>query len=491
VNVANSVQEGVVMKLGKGLLVLSCVVIGAMIFAALPATAQQQQRPNIVVMMTDNLGYGDLGIYGGLRAPTPRIDRLAREGVQFRDFQVEPGCTPSRAAFLTGRMAVRSGNDTIIMPGGPPGGLHPREITLAKMLKSVGYKTAMYGKWHVGEVPERQPQMHGFDEFWGYLNTVVPTDSNNPEIKTMGVPMQPVVAAKGGAKAETVGQVTLEYRGMIDREITDKAVAYIKTNARGVQPFFLYLPFSNPHVPLVANPDFKGKSGNGTYSDVLMEIDHNTGRIMDALAEAGIDDDTIVVWFSDNGPTRYSLEADQNGDPGQWTGELGSVFEGGLRTAGMIRWPGKIAPMVSDEMFHEMDFFPTLARWAGAAVPDDRPMDGLDQSDYLLGKQPHSNREHVLVFYAGQYAAMRYRQYKLVRAVYPRWGSSASSSEYLTLIPQMYNLATDPKEHFSISAGAEGVQWSLLVKESQLLAEYQKSINEFPNGDYSKMTRSQ
>lgn len=270
-------------------------------------------------------------------APTPRIDRLAQEGARFRDFQVEPGCTPSRAGFLTGRMPVRSGLDEIIIPGQPPIGLNPMEVTLAKMLSGAGYKTAMYGKWHVGEAPEDQPQMHGFDEFWGYLNTVIPTDPNNPDIKTMGMPMQPILAAKGGEKAVVVGQMMLERRGLIDHEITDMAVSSIKANAKGDRPFFLYLPFSNPHVPLVANPDFKGKSGKGAYSDVLMEIDHNTGRIMDTLAETGIDENTIVVWFSDNGPTRYSLAADENGDPGPWEGELGSVNEGGLRTAGMIR----------------------------------------------------------------------------------------------------------------------------------------------------------
>ncbi len=426
-----------------------------------------------------------------MRAPTARIDQLAREGVQFRDFQVEPGCTPSRAAFLTGRMPVRSGLDAIIIPGQPPRGLNPVEVTLATMLSGAGYKTAMYGKWHVGEAPEEQPQMHGFDEFWGYLNTVLPTDANNRDVKTWGLPMQPILAANRGEKALVVGQVTMEYRGLIDREITDKAVAYIEANAKGDRPFFLYLPFSNPHVPLVANPNFKGKSGNGTYSDVLMEIDYNTGRIMDTLAEQGIDGNTIVVWFSDNGPTRYSLEADQNGDTGPWTGELGSVYEGGLRTAGMIRWPGKIKPMVSDEMLHEMDLIPTLARLVGAAVPNDRPIDRLDQSDYLLGKQPHSNRDHVLVFYAGEYSAFRYRQYKVLRSKWPRWGSSSGSSIYLGSVPEVYNLATDPKEHFNLAAGTEGIVFPLVVKEIQLRAQYEMSIKEFPNGDYSKMKRGQ
>ena len=469
------------------------LILVSAVGASLPVKAAFAQsadkKPNIVVLMTDNLGYGDLGIYGGLRAPTPRIDQLAREGAQLRDFQVEPACSPSRAAFLTGRMSVRSGNDVIAQPGAPSG-LDAKEVTLARMLKGAGYKTAMYGKWHVGEPPERQPQMHGFDEFWGILNTSLPTDPTNPDVQTMNVPMQQILAAKAGEKARQVGQMTLEYRGQIDHDITDKAVAFIKANAKGDQPFFLYLPFINPHHPVVANPEFKGKSGNGTYCDVLMEIDYNTGRIMDAIAAAGIDDNTIVIWFSDNGPTRYSLTPYENGDTGPWTGELGSVFEGGLRTAGMIRWPGKIKPMVSDDLFHEMDFFPTLARWAGGTVPNDRPMDGVDQADYLLGKQPHSNRDHVLVFYNGEFAALRYRQYKLIRAVYPRLGSLVAKSEYLREMPLVYNLKADPKEQFNLSGGADGILYALAIKEQQFRGAYEKSIKEFPNGDYSRMKSS-
>jgi arylsulfatase len=222
-----------------------------------------------------------------------------------------------------------------------------------------------------------------------------------------------------------------------------------------------------------------------------MEIDHNTGRVMDAIKEAGIDDNTIVVWLSDNGPTRYSLLPYENGDTGQWTGELGSVFEGGLRTAGMIRWPGTIKPMVADELFHEIDFFPTFARWAGTTVPGDRPIDGMDQSDYLLGKQPQSNRDHVVVYYNGEFAALRYRQYKLIRAVYPRWGSLVAKSEYLREMPLIYNLRADPKEQFNIAGGAEGLAYSLVVKEAQLRGKIEKSFQEFPNSDYSKMKRSQ
>ena len=374
-------NAGIWMRVGA---VLAAGAIVCVMPENAPAQETRQDRPNIVVMMTDNLGYGDLSVYGGLRAPTPRIDQLAAEGVRFRDFQVEPGCTPSRAAFITGRMSIRSGNSTIPLPG-TLSGMAPEEVTMAEMLKGVGYTTALFGKWHIGELPERQPQMQGFDQFWGFLFSSAPTDPDNPDFQAMGIPIQPILEANAGEPARPVARLTTEYRGLIDSDITSKSVDYIKKKARAKEPFFLFTSFVNPHHPVVPHPDFKGKSGGGAFSDALMEIDYNTGRILDAINEAGIRETTIVIWFSDNGPTRYSLQPYHNGDPGPWSGGLGTAWEGGLRTAGMVSWPGKIASGVSDELFHEMDFFPTVATWAGVSVPDDRPIDGVDQSAYLLG----------------------------------------------------------------------------------------------------------
>jgi arylsulfatase len=462
-----------------------CAALAAIGMAA-PFFVWAADKPNIVIMMTDNLGYGDLGVYGGVRAPTRRIDQLAGEGVLFRDFQVEPACSPSRAALMTGRMAVRSGTDAVVEIG-QEGGLHPKEITLAEVLKRAGYKTAHYGKWHLGFSHERQPQMQGFDEFWGILFTSVPGNPGDSNFEALGVLPQPILAASLGQKARQVGAMTLEYRGLIDTAITDKAIDYIKANANDEQPFFLYLPFINPHHPVVAHPDFKGKSGGGAYSDALMEIDFNTGRILDALEKSGIRDNTIVVWMSDNGPMRSGLEPYHNGDPGPWTGELGSVFEGSLRTAGMISWPGRIQPFVSDELFHAMDFFSTLANWAGARVPDDRPVDSIDQSEYLLDETTGSKRDYVIVYYNNEYAALRYKHFKIMRAVYPRWNSLMGESVYLKSMPRIYNLRADPKEHFIITAGLEGIARSLVVREAQIRGKYQESFREFPNADYSRM----
>ena len=450
--------------------------------------AHAQDKPNIVVIMTDNQGYGDLGAYGGLRAETPRIDRLAGEGIQFMDFQVEPGCTPTRSAFMTGRMPIRSGNSGYVEPG-QPGGLNPKEVTIAELLKGVGYSTANYGKWHLGEATERQPQMQGFDEWFGVTNTSIPIDTTFPGISVEWLIPQQILSAKGGEEAEVVGEMTMEYRGQIDRELTKKSVTYIKSHADAASPFFLLTTFINPHHPVVPHPDFVGKSKGGAYTDVLMEIDSNVGQILDAIDDAGIRDNTMVILFSDNGPTRYSPEADHNGDPGQWSGELGSGWEGGLRTIGMMRWPGRIqSGWKSNEMFHVMDFYTTLGNMVGADIPDDRPIDGIDQTDFLLGDQENSNRDSRLVYYLGELTAIRWKQYKAHFVIFDKEGSLISPAQSLRQIPLVYNLNMDPKEMYNIFGRSGGSP--IFQPMTAVAGPYLQSLDEYPNNDFSKMERS-
>ncbi|MEE8513873.1 MAG: sulfatase-like hydrolase/transferase, partial [Gammaproteobacteria bacterium] len=379
--------------------------------SSLARGADDPERPNVIVVMTDNQGYGDLGAYGGLRAPTPRIDQLASEGVQFLDFQVEPNCTPSRAAFMTGRMPIRSGTSGLVFPG-EPGGLHPMEVTIAEVMKTAGYETAYYGKWHLGEIAEREPQMQGFDEFYGILNTSIPIDPNFPGMDLEVIESQKVLRGTAGKPAEVVREMDLEYRPFIDRELSEMSANYIAEKAAAKKPFFLLTSYINPHHPVVAHPDFVGKSGGSAYPDVLMEIDHNTGVILDAVDKAGIRDNTIILFFSDNGPTRYSLTPEENGDSGPWSGELGSAWEGGLRTIGIMRWPGRIREdWKTAEMVHLMDFFPTLGSIVGGDLPTDRPIDGADQTEFLLGKQEKSARDSRAVIFNGKLTVMRWRQF--------------------------------------------------------------------------------
>ena len=446
-----------------------------------------QDKPNIVVIMTDNLGYGDLGVYGGLRAPTPRVDQLAREGVLFQDFQVEPNCTPSRAAFMTGRMPIRSGTDGLVMPG-QPGGLDPMEVTIAEVLKGAGYATAYYGKWHLGESAEREPQMQGFDHWYGIHNTSLPVDPDFPGTDMELMETQKVMEGRAGKPANAVRDMDIAYRPLIDRDLTELSVDFIKKEAKSKIPFFLLTSYINPHHPVVPHPDFVGKSGGGAYPDVLMEIDYNTGLILDAIDDAAIGGNTIVFWFSDNGPTRYSLNPDQNGDNGLWSGELGSAWEGSLRTAGMVRWPGKIrADWKTEGMVHVMDMFTTLGKIGGGDIPTDRPIDGVDQTDWLLGKQDNSARDSRVVFFNGNFVGIRWRQFKFLTMEYEKKGSLTRPAYTGVSLPQLYNLKTDPKEEYNIigESGASNVGAHML----KMGVKAQMSFQEFPNMDYSKMTR--
>jgi arylsulfatase len=458
---------------------LALVLVGA------PAFAQEQ--PNIVVIMTDNQGYGDLGIYGGLRAPTSRIDQLAREGVLFQDFQVEPNCTPSRAAFMTGRMPVRSGTDGLLMPG-QPGGLNPMEVTIAEVLKGAGYATAYHGKWHLGEIAEREPQMQGFDYWYGIHNTSFPVDPDFPGTDMKVIESQKVMEGRAGKPAKVVRDMDVAYRPLIDRELTKMSVDYIKREAKTNEPFFLSISYINPHHPVVPHPDFAGKSGGGAYPDVMMEIDYNTGQVLDAIDNAGIRDNTVVFWCSDNGPTRYSLHPDQNGDNGMWSGELGSAWEGGLRTIGMLRWPGKIREnWKTEEMVHVMDMFVTLGRIGGGDIPTDRPIDGVDQTEFLLGKRANSARDSRLVFFNGDFVGIRWRQFKFLMVEYEKKASLTRPAYTGVSVPQLYNLKTDPKEEYNLvgESGATNVAAHML----KMGAAAQASFREFPHRDYSMMKR--
>ena len=451
------------------------------------ASLHAQDRPNVVVIMTDNQGYGDLGCYGGLRAPTPRIDELAGEGVQFLDFQVEPNCTPTRAAFMTGRIPIRSRTDGLVMPG-QPGGLDPMEVTLAELLKGSGYVTAYHGKWHLGESAEREPQMQGFDYWYGIHNTSLPVDPDFPGTDLEIIESQKVMEGTSGKPAKIVRDMDISFRPLIDRELTEKGVAYISKAAKGKRPFFLMTSYINPHHPVVPHPEFKGKSGGGAYSDVLMEIDHNTGQILDAIDEAEIRENTIVFWFSDNGPTRYSLQPDQNGDNGPWSGELGSAWEGSLRTLGIVRWPGKIREgWKTQGMVHVMDMYTTLGKICGGDIPTDRPIDGLDQIAFLTGKQKDSARDSRLVFFNGNFVAIRWRQFKFHTMLYEKEHSLVRPAYQGISLPHLYNLQSDPKERLNIigESGASNVGAYML----QMGVRAQASFADFPNGDYSGMSR--
>lgn len=477
---------------------VNCVVVAALLFsigltscsvAQVRKTSRTSKKPNIVFMLVDNLGYGDLGCYGGgeIRGmPTPRIDQLASEGLRFTQFLAEPGCTPSRAALMTGRYSIRSGLSLVVLRGSQ-NTLQTKEVTLAEVLKDQGYATSYLGKWHLGMESHSQPQNQGFDDYYGILNS---TDEVlfAQSMKRGGYTPKDSERAyvwKGtrGKKAKAVKEYTLDVRREIDLDLADRSVEYIRGQAKSKKPFFLFLSWTRPHYPNLVSEQFAGRSHIGDYGDSVMELDYNTGRVLDAIRDAGIEDNTIVVWASDNGPWKTMVWPD-GGSAGPFRGELGSAWEGSIRTAGMIKWSGHIKPGKTNGMISIMDFFPTLARFAGAKIPTDRPIDGVDQSDWLIGKKKTSNREHLLTFIGGDLVAVRWKHYRIylqdvVQAGegYIRMGGTQANRLPKNGYPYVFNIEADPREEHDTGPTESWV----VGKFMPLVLSYYASLKDHPN----------
>ena len=432
-------------------------------------------RPNIVFMLLDNVGYGDPGCYGGgitRMAPTPRVDGLAAQGLRLTNFNVEAECTPTRAALLTGRMPIRTGCDRVRF--GEKNGLAPWEYTLAQLLADVGYDTAIYGKWHLGNVPERHPTAMGFGEWYGIQDSTDPVFDHFNVGKGIRKRSTQIWEGTAGEPAVPVGEYTPEARRLIDAEVTDRACRFIADHAGGDRPFFLYVPFTMIHHPSLPHPDFAGRSGNGDFADSMMEVDHYSGRIIDAVDAAGIGGDTIVVWASDNGPPSHGTLGPQ-GDPGPFRGCLGTALEGQLRVPCVIRWPGHIEPgRVSDDIVSVLDFYATFANLTGGRVPTDRAIDSLDIGPLLDGSGP-SPREHLIAFVRDTLAAVKWHQYKLHLVEFTTEPGRRYKLELE--FPQLYNVAADPKEQWDIL----GTNLWIAEVAQEIAADFFSTMVEFPN----------
>ena len=346
----------------------------------------------------DNFGWGEPGFNGGgiIRgAPTPAMDALAADGLRLTNFNVESQCTPSRAATMTGRYGIRSGNHTVPLGGGVYG-LTQWEVTMAEMLKDAGYDTAMYGKWHLGWSEGRYPTNQGFDEFYGVETTDVTVWRELSGFAEAGMEAPVVMQGVTGEPATVARDYDLAYRGLIDGDLTDKAIDYINRKGPEDEPFFIYLAYTNTHYPNVPHPDFDGATGNGVWADILHQTDTYVGRVVAALDEAGISEETVVIFTADNGPEALPVGSSNisptppvQGSAGPWRGTLFTSLEGSLRVPFAMKWPGRIpAGSASNDVVHSMDLFPTLAAFAGGKVPDDRAFDGIDQSEFFLATSP-------------------------------------------------------------------------------------------------------
>jgi len=420
------------MKLCIQILVLLTILSIQNVFAA--------DKPNVVIMMVDNLGWGELGTYGGgeLRgAPTPNLDALAAEGIKMQNFNVEPQCTPSRSAFMTGRHPIRSGTTKVVW--GVLYGMTQWEKTFPELMSEQGYSTGMFGKWHLGDVQGRFPTDQGFDEWYGIANT---TD-------------------------EAMYSSNFDY----DQEVS--STPYIVESTRNKKPFLAFVPFTHAHIPTTSHPDFEGKTGNGPYADVLAEIDHRSGQILQTIDELGIKDNTIVLWLSDNGPEE--IEGFQ-GTAGYWRGHYFTALEGSLRVPAIMRWPGKIpANSVSNEIMHIVDVLPTLAKVAGYKVPNDRKIDGVNQLDWLMGKQEKSNREGFPIYNGDTLFAYKWRNWKMHLV---QLDSMLAAPKRLNM-PHLFNLIQDPKEKYPATKVDVSGSWVFPVMFKNIVA-FQKTLQKEP-----------
>ncbi|MDP2325864.1 MAG: sulfatase, partial [Gammaproteobacteria bacterium] len=362
-------------------------------------------KPNVIIVYTDDQGYADAGLYGATEFTTPNLDRMANEGIRFTSFySMANACSPARAALLTGCYPVRVGIPNVLGPNkrseGNATGLHPDEVTLAEVLKAAGYATACFGKWHLGDIPEFMPRSQGFDEYYGipYSNDMWPKHPT-----ATGYPDLPLYN----------GTQVVEWNPDMDTltaRFTEKAVNFIQRHHD--QPFFVYLPHPMPHVPLGVSEKFRGKSKPGAYGDVIMEIDWSVGQILATVKDLGIDENTIVVFTSDNGP--WLSYGNHAGSALPLREGKGSTWDGGHRVPCIVRWPGQIpAGQVSDAMVGNFDFFPTLAALAGAEVPQDPAIDGRDIRPVLQGHSADSPHDYLYFYLQSELQAVRKGPWKL------------------------------------------------------------------------------
>ena len=442
-----------------------------------------ESKPNIVYILVDNWGWADLSVQGGT-IQTPNIDRLANEGLRLTNFNVQNQCTPTRSALHTGRLPIRSGTYKVPAPG-EPDGLAAWEYTLPELLSDAGYATALFGKWHLGMSINKLPNTQGYDQFWGHR------EGTNAASYTSTAQFDPLVATTPhiwegvkGKDATKVKPFDLTARATMDRDITEKSIAYIKKMAKSGKPFYNYIALTHFHPPFLVHPDFKNKSKAGVFADTVMEVDFNIGEILKAIKDAGIADNTLVILTGDNAAGAFPVggvaSGEVGGSNGPWRGGLSTAYEGGMRTPAMMRWPGNIPKgKVSDEIFADLDWYSTIAEIAGAKsrIPTDRPMDSMSQVDFLLGKQDKSNREHVVTFVGTDVWAVKWRNMK----IHFKTAEGTHDKVATYTFPQVYDIKNDPSENFELWANDGYAHAWIMEPISKILAELQASMVKYPN----------
>jgi arylsulfatase len=490
------------MKVVFNLVIVALAMLGAIGLPVGDATAQQS-KPNIVFILVDNVGWGDFGVYGGTTA-TPNIDRLASEGIRFNNYNVEVQCTPTRSAIMTGRHPVRSGTYSNLPPPTGHSGIAPWEYTIAELLSDAGYATALYGKWHLGNVQGRLPNDQGFDEWWGIPDswdaagyTAYPlydvmarkvlAEHRGPELLT--VPPH-ILEGKKGQPSTRAMPLDMRVRPIVDGDyLVPKTIDFIKRQAAARKPFFVYLGYSEMHPPAVCHPDFVGKSPmrGGMYADCIAEMDHRVGQVLAAIKEAGVEDNTLVVLSSDNAGDRLGGGAGAGGGSnGPWRGNFFyTPFEGSMRVPAMVRWPGRVPRgVVTEQMLAAVDWLPTLAGIAGESnrVPKDRPIDGKDASAFMLGRSQTTGRESYMFFGTdGELMSVKWLYYKMIARYAPGPGLEAINNPYVKpQLPMFFDLSSDPHENFNLWSTTLTMGWVYLPM-LEIIGAYEKTVRKYPN----------
>jgi len=410
-------------------------------------TVGANERPNVVLVLMDNFGYGEVGVYGGgvMRgAPTPNIDSIAAQGLQLTNFNVEAECTPSRAALLTGRYGIRTRQRLGLPPRGVWYGITRWEVTLAELLSEEGYATGIFGKWHLGDTEGRYPTGQGFDEWMGIPRSsdrAFWPDSNSFQAGSHpGAKFAHVMTAKRGAKPVEREVYDRAKRATIDRDITDYTLDFMERQAAAKTPFFAFVAYTQTHEPVDPHPDFYGSTGNGSFADVLAQTDAYVGDLLAKLNDLKLSNNTIVIFTSDNGREGVPRSF---GFTGPWRSGMFSPYEGSLRVPFIVKWPGKIPKgRVSNQMVHQLDVFPTIAQFAGATVPVDRTIDGIDQSQFFMGATDQSARESLVIYIGNTLFGAKWRNWKILLREMDEESYAIREMAY----PSVYNLIVYPKE---------------------------------------------
>lgn len=413
------------------------MLVLAGVFGWKPVQAAEAGKPNIVLVLLDNVGWGEFGCYGGgvLRgSPTPNIDRLAAEGLRLTDFNVATTCMPTRSGLLTGRFAIRDGT----VDSGASG-LVAWDVTLSELLKKQGYATALFGKWGVGSGPGRYPTDFGFDEWYGIpRSTGESLNQLSPGYDPKVTPPEYIMEGTAGTRSRKVEVYGIAARRQIDLDLTAKAIAFATREVAAKKPFFLYVPLTQVHYPTLPSKEFAAKTGFGDFADSMVQTDYLIGEMVRAIDHLGIGRNTLIIVTSDNGA---EYRRPWRGTAGPWSGTYHTIMEGGIRVPAILRWTGVIKPRVSNDVVHIVDLFTTLAHLGGAQIPSDRPIDGVDQWAFFTGKVG-SARQGFPIYNHGELFGVKWRNWKYDII----WQPHAEQPAIKLVRPYIFNLIVDPKE---------------------------------------------